>query len=226
MAHHRASDVSEVGPPRWELVRRCLLVGLGPGLALLGAEAAAQPIATGPRSPEPAQPIAVDPGRPEPAHPPAGLGGALTVGRAGMSGAETGWLVRLEYEVFPVLAPRVIPGVIFGIHVGYEAWRAAPDWGLSVPVAVVFGVRAQPVRATIGVGVEGLVVDVVDDDTGVGFYAPLACARVGADVLGLQLGADARIVRRWQIGAPDHTQWQLGAFIGGTWESKDRGPRY
>ena len=57
-------------------------------------------------------------------------------------------------------------------------------------------------------------------------YAPMATARLGLDVLGFQLGADARVVRRWQIGAPDHTQWQLGAFIGATWESKDRRPRY
>lgn len=199
---------------------------LGLGLALLGAEAAAQPIATGPRSPEPARPIAAGPRSPEPAHPSGGLGGALTIGRAGMSGTETGWLVRLDYEAFPVLPPSGIPGVIFGFHVGWEVWRSAPDWGLSLPVAIVLGVRAQPVRATIGVGVEALVVDVVDDDTGVGFYAPLACARVGADVFGFQLGADARIVRRWQIGAPDHTQWQLGVFIGKTWGSKYRGPRY
>jgi hypothetical protein len=211
MACRRASGVSEAGPPRWDSVRTCVRLGLV--LALLGAEAAAQPIATGERSPEPA-------------HPPAGLGGALTVGRAGMAGTEAGWLVRLDYEVFPVLAPRDTPGVLFGFHVGWEVWRASPDWGLALPVAIVFGVRAQPVRATIGVGVDGLLVDVVDDDTGVGFYAPLACARVGADVFGLQLGADARIVRRWQIGAPDHTQWQLGAFLGATWESKDRRPRY
>ena len=96
----------------------------------------------------------------------------------------------------------------------------------GLPVAVVFGVRAQPVRATLGLGLYALTVDEVNDDTGVGLYSPFACARVGGDVFGIQLGADARITRRWQIGAPDHTQWQIGVFAGGTWESKHRGPRY
>jgi hypothetical protein len=93
-------------------------------------------------------------------------------------------------------------------------------------MAIVLGIRAQPVRATVGIGVEGFLVDVVDDDTGFGLYAPFASVRVGADVRGLQLGVDARVVRRWQFGAPDHTQWQLGAFVGMTWESKHRGARY
>jgi hypothetical protein len=215
------------------------VVGL---LAAWAGGAAAQPAAGSPQqqppitpqppSPSgdaPAQQIAADPpkpDRPDPPHPPSGLGGTFTVGLAGMSGAPTGWLVRLDYEAFPVLAPHDVTGPIFGFLVGWEVWRAQPDWGLSLPVGIVLGVRAQPVRATFGFGVDALIVDVVDDDTGVGFYAPFACARVGLDVLGFQLGADARVARRWQIGAPDHTQWQIGAFIGRTWESKDRRPRY
>jgi hypothetical protein len=185
-------------------VRTCALLGLA--FALLG-DAAAQPVAAGARSPAP--------------HPHGGLGGTLSGGLAGMSGTPTGWLARLEYELFPVFAPAGTAGPILGFHAGWELWRAKPDWGLALPMAVVLGVRAQPVRATAGVGIDVFLVDVVDDDTGFGLYAPFACARVGTDVLGIQLGADARIVRRWQIGAPDHTQWQLGAFIGGTWESKE-----
>lgn len=208
-----------------------MLLGLAFGLALalaLGREAAAQTIAQPAQPGQPAQPA--HPGgtaarRPE-RHPPAGLGGTLTIGRAGMSGTPTGWLVRLDYELFPVLAPRDTAGPILGFHVGWEVWRAKPDWGLSLPMAVVLGVRAQPVRATLGVGLDMLLVDVVNDDTGVGLYAPFACARVGGDVLGIQIGADARITRRWQFGAPDHTQWQLGVLAGWTWESKHRGPRY
>ncbi len=212
----RAPDVSGPVCSRFESVRTCVILGLA--FALLG-DAAAQPVATAP------QPVATA-SRPSAPHPPSGLGGALTIGRAGMEGTPTGWLARFDYELFPVLAPRGVAGPIFGFHIGWEVWRAAPDWGLALPIAIVLGVRAQPVRATVGIGVEGFLVDVVDDDTGFGLYAPFACARVGGDVLGLQLGADARVVRRWQFGAPDHTQWQLGAFVGMTWESKDRRPRY
>ncbi|HWO18138.1 MAG TPA: hypothetical protein VNO30_05160 [Kofleriaceae bacterium] len=216
-------------------MRTCALLGLACGLAprlaillaiglaaALPGEAAAQTIA----QPD-ARPGTGAESRPDP-HPPAGLGGALTIGRAGMSGTPTGWLVRLDYEAFPILAPRGIAGPILGFHVGWEFWRATPgrDRGLALPMAVVLGVRAQPVRATLGVGVDALIVDEVNDDTGVGLYAPFACARGGGDIFGIQLGADARITRRWQIGAPDHTQWQLGVFAGVTWESKHRGPRY
>ncbi len=201
-----------------------MLLGLAFGLALaLPREAAAQTMAQPDTQPGPRPgATAAHPER----HPPAGLGGTLTVGRAGMSGTPTGWLVRLDYELFPVIAPAGTAGPVVGLHIGWEVWRAKPDWGLSLPLAIVFGVRAQPVRATLGVGLNALIVDVVNDDTGVGLYAPFACARVGGDVFGIQLGADARITRRWQIGAPDHTQWQLGVFAGGTWESKHRGPRY
>jgi hypothetical protein len=143
-----------------------------------------------------------------------------------MEGAPDGWVARLEYELFPVIAPRGTVGPVLGFHVGWEFWRAKPDWGLGMPIAMVLGVRAPLVRATVGVGFYGFTVDEVADDAGFGMYAPFACARLGADVLGFQLGADARVVRRWQIGAPDHTQWQLGAFVGGTWESTHRGPRY
>jgi hypothetical protein len=196
---------------------------LGRALALTGAlalahagAATAQSIAAPPTG---AGQPATGARRPEPRHPPGGLGGALTVGAAGMPGLPTGWLARLDYDLFPVLAPHGVPGPIVGFQIGWEVWRAKPDWGISLPGAIVFGIRAQPVRATLGLGVDALVVDVVDDDTGVGLYAPFASLRVCADVLGFQLGADARITRRWQIGAPDHTQWQLGAFAGWTWEA-------
>ena len=201
-------------------MRTCALLGLV--FALLG-DAAAQPVATDAPRPAP-QPVATGAPRSAP-HPHGGLGGTLTGGLVGRSETPAGWVARIEYELFPVLAPTGTTGAILGFHAGWEFWRAKPDWGLAMPVAIVLGVRAEPVRATAGVGVDMFLVDVVDDDTGFGLYAPFASARVGADVLGIQLGADARIVRRWQIGAPDHTQWQLGAFIGGTWEPEDRRAR-
>jgi hypothetical protein len=34
--------------------------------------------------------------------------------------------------------------------------------------------------------------------------------------MGIQLGVDARIGYRWQIGADDHARWQLGFYAGYT----------
>jgi len=197
----------------WTRAILALACALACGLA---GEAAAQPVArAADRRAERAAP-----------HAPPGIGGTLTVGRAGMPDTETGWLVRLDLETFPVFARAGIPGPFLGFHTGFEIWSSSRGGGFGMPITMVVGVRAQPVRASIGFGFEGLTIEAVDDDTGVGLYQPFASARLGFDVFGVQLGADARVVRRWQIGAPDHTQWQVGAFAGMTWEGKDRGPRY
>jgi hypothetical protein len=96
-------------------------------------------------------------------------------------------------------------------------WRSGEDnWGGSVPLAIVGGVRTFPVRFTIGGGVDALLVDQVNDDTGFGLYAPFAMAKLGLDVKGLQMGWDARIGYRWQFGADDHARWQLGFYVGYT----------
>lgn len=146
-------------------------------------------------------------------HPPAGLGADLVVGWAGQRGGPSGWSARLDYEVLPVFAPRGL----FGFQPGFEVWRSGEDnWGFSMPVAFVAGVRGPGVRAIIGGGVDAILIDQVDDDTGVGFYAPFALAKLGADVLGVQVGVDARIGYRWQIGADDHARWQLGVYAGYT----------
>ena len=170
-------------------------------LVMAGASAAAQPVATGP-APPPA---------PRPAHPPAGLGANLGVGWAG-----DGWVARLDYDVLPVMAPSGEAGAVLGFAPALEIWRDKPDWGFAIPLALIGGIRVLPVRATIGVGLDALLVDRVDDDTGFGLWAPFACANVGLDLYGARVGVDARVVRRWQLGAPDFTQWQLAIYAGYT----------
>ena len=95
---------------------------------------------------------------------------------------------------------------------------------LGVPVAIALGVRAPRVRAMGLVGIEAIFVDVIADDTGLGLYAPFAGGRVAVDVAGWYAGADARVERRWQIGAPDHTQWQASVVLGYTWETRPTQP--
>lgn len=196
---HAPRVVRPRGASRCPSATRLVLV------AVLGAPLAAR-----------AQPVATE-APPRPAHPPAGIGGALAVGWAG-----SGWLARLDYDVLPVMAPDGSPGPVLGFVPGIELWRAAPDWGFAIPLGFVVGLRVFPVRATIGVGFDALLVDTVNDDTGLGLWAPFATASAGLDVHGFRLGVDGRVVRRWQLGADDFTQWQLAIFAGRTWGTPDR----
>ena len=149
-------------------------------------------------------------------HGPAGVGGGAMFGFGGQKDGPSGWVARIEAEVLP-LYTRGDVGAVFGGLWGFETWRSGDDnWGFSFPVGFVFGGRVSPMRAAIGGGIDAILIDQVDDDTGVGFYAPFALARLGFDIAGFQLGADARIGYRWQIGAADHARWQLGVYIGKT----------
>lgn len=149
-------------------------------------------------------------------HGPAGFGGGFTYGLGGQKDGPSGWTMRLDYEVLPVYTPGHV-GLVFGARPGFEVWSSGDDnWGFSWPVAFVAGARVLPFRAEIGAGVDAILIDQVDDDTGVGLYAPFALARLGFDIGGFQLGVDARVGYRWQIDAPDHTRWSLGVTIGKT----------
>jgi len=174
-----------------------------------------------------AQVRAIGVGEPRPAqhhhhHPPAGLGIDIAFGWAGQRNGPSGWSARLDYEVLPFFDPSERGG-LFGFQPGFEVWRSGEDnWGFSLPVGVVGGVRIFPMRLTLGVGLDAIVIDQVDDDTGFGLYAPFALAKLGVDVFGAQVGADARIGYRWQFGAEDHTRWQLGIYVGYTMSPSKR----
>lgn len=157
---------------------------------------------------------------------PIGLGGELVLGWTHQHEGPTGRVVRLAYEVLPIFPSAGPVGVLVGVQPGLEYWRAgADDWGFSVPLALVVGIRALPVRTTLGFGFDAVLVDQVAGDTGVGFWAPFAMARTGIDLHGFQVGADARIGYRWQFGAEDHMRWQLGLYAGYTWEAMPIHPR-
>jgi len=149
-------------------------------------------------------------------HPPAGLGAGLAFGWAGQRNGPSGWSARLEYELFPFIDSGKLGG-LFGAQPAFEVWRSGEDnWGFSLPVAIVGGIRVFPLRAVVGGGVDAILVDQVNDDTGVGLYAPFAVAKLGVDVAGFQIGADARIGYHWQFGADDHARWQFGIYIAKT----------
>ena len=161
-----------------------------------------------------------------PRHGNGALGARVGGGVAYANGVSGAWLARLDYEAFLHLPPRGTVGGLFGFTLGADYWRGEPnDWGVGFPFAFVIGVRAPIVRAYAGWGFDYLVIDQVDDDTGVGLFAPLALLNAGIDVRGWTLAADARVLRRWQIGAPDHTQWMFALMFGGTLEAKQPASR-
>jgi hypothetical protein len=228
-----AAAARGVAAPRgesWRVVRRWIAVTprllsaivIGAALLATSALAAAQTAAERPVPLTVAtQPVA---SAPDHRHPHAGLGGGLSLGLVDGPGADRGWVARLEYELFPALTPPGKLGGFFGFLPGFQAWRTERGWGLGVPVAFTLGVRAPGVRFGVIAGVEALLVDTVDGDTGVGLYAPLAGLRLATEVRGWYAAADVRVTRRWQFGADDFTQWQAAFAIGHTWETRPSTP--
>ena len=152
-------------------------------------------------------------------HPHAGFGGGLALGAARERGRDAGWVARLDYELLPALAEPGRFGGAFGFEPSLQIWRAGGDWGVGLPIAIALGVRAPHVRVEALIGVEVISIEQVDDDTGVGLYQPLAGLTAMVEIAGWHAGVDGRVTRRWQIGAPDHTQWTGTFFVGRTWET-------
>jgi hypothetical protein len=156
----------------------------------------------------------------EPIH--VGFGGQLAYGMAYADGIPDAWALRFEEGMYPVIAtPREI-GPILELTLGTDYWRAGHGtWGLALPVEVRIGVRAEVARAAIGFGADAMLIDQVHGDTGFGMFAPLVSATAGLDIAHVTLLADARVVRRWQFGADDYTQWMFTLGIGYTFETRE-----
>ncbi len=154
-------------------------------------------------------------------HPPAGLGGSAVFGWA-----DEGWVARLEYELFPVMAPHMTFGPVLGFVAGLEYWREGDDdKGFSMPALWAGGIKVHAMRAIIGVGIHALTIDKVNDDWGAGTWGPIAMASISVDVWGARLGVDARATRRLNFGAPDFNQLQLGINVGYTWSTVKPGTK-
>ena len=196
------------------------LAAVAVAVALAPASARAQEAAA-PQTPPPSLASDVRPAPPyEPA--PVGIGARFGYGYAYSDGVPKASLFRFDYEAFLFIAPRNTVGGLFGFLTGFDYWTARPDnWGFGLPAAFVVGMRAVAVRGLVGLGTNAFTIDQVADDTGFGWLAPMALANVGLDVYGFTAMFDARVSRRWQFGADDHTQWMLSVMIGATLE-----PRY
>jgi hypothetical protein len=168
------------------------------------------------------QPIATEPGAvPAIAAPEPATGGGAIVGVIGGGVADakdisgTAWVARFEVLAFPLFARKDKPGPILGFGYGFEYWRAGPDnWGLALPAGIQVGARVGPAHGVIGLGIHALVVDQVEDDTGVGSYSPYASAALAFHVGKATMVIDGRIDHRFLYGAADRTQWSLGVMFG------------
>jgi hypothetical protein len=143
-----------------------------------------------------------------------GIAGHLAFGAATANGLSTAWVARFEDELL-LAEPHGSVGPLAGFAIGYDYWRAGRGtWGTSLPVQMILGYRAYGVRITGGLGFDAILLDQVHGDTGFGLYAPLASASAGLDYKGFSLLADVRVVRRWQFGADDFTQWMFTLSVG------------
>jgi hypothetical protein len=139
----------------------------------------------------------------------AGGGLSATVGRVFTERAPNGWFGRLELEGFG--AGRYEGrGPVGGVTLGGELWIADGSGGGGLPFGFWLGYRTPVLFGSLGVGALMFEIDEVDDDRGFGIYAPFGTAALGVEVGGTRLLADARALYRWQWGAPDRAQLQLG----------------
>ncbi len=83
---------------------------------------------------------------------------------------------------------------------GLEGWGGRHGGGGSLPVTLQVGYRVSVLYAGIGVGVNALSFDQVDDTRGVGALSPLAQAKLGLVFGPVSVLADLRGEYRWQIG--------------------------
>src|SRR5882762_1795406 len=154
-------------------------------VAALAGAARAQAIATAPDRPEVTRTVAED-------ETPDAVALRLVYGTSRIAGLADASLFEAGYEITRPHTP-LNRFTYLGGTLGVEVWHAGPgSWGTSLPVQFLFGTRSETGHAAIGFGVHALLVDRIHGDTGVGVYAPLACASVGVQVGDWRLGAEAR----------------------------------
>jgi hypothetical protein len=153
----------------------------------------------------------------------AGLRG--TFGRTLSKNTADGWFGRIELEAF-VTEGYKRAGPVGGALLGGEVWTSPDGGGGGLPMSLFLGYRSPVFFTTIGAGVDLFVYDRIDDDGGFGVYAPFGAATMGLDFGGFRLLADGRAIERWQWGAPDRPQLQVGLTLSQVLETtQHRRPR-
>jgi len=155
-----------------------------------------------------------------------GVAGGLrgTFGRAFERDVTNAWFGRLELEGFGARRFQGA-GPAAGVLIGGEYWKGDDAAGGGLPLSFWFGYRTPGLFSSLGFGLEAFVYDEVAGDGGFGLYAPFASACLGVEIGGFRLLGDFRATHRWQWGADDRGQIQLGVTMSQFLESPGRAPR-
>lgn len=132
-------------------------------------------------------------------------GGLLT------PGLSQGWYGRIDGTVLSGYAGDWHQ--VFGVLAGVEYWSASNGSGGGIPAALRIGLVGPLSQVAVDLGAETLIFDDRDDDFGIGIYAPFARAVLGFDFGSVALLVDSQVQYRWQWGAPDFTDYRLGASL-------------
>lgn len=139
----------------------------------------------------------------------AGAGLRGTFGRVLSEDIDPGWFGRVELEAFTTGAYQDA-GPVMGALIGGEFWTADEGSGGGMPMSFYFGFRTPNFFSSLGFGANFFIVDKVNDDGGFGIYAPFGSLTLGLEAASFRILADARAIYRWQWGAPDRGQLQMG----------------
>jgi hypothetical protein len=145
-----------------------------------------------------------------------GVAVGVSFGPIWVEDARQGYFGRVDFGAYDIQTRR--RGFIAGMLLGLEGWGAkASDEGLdkggSVPLAIYGGLQQDAFFAVLGAGFDLALVDQVDHDTGVGFFAPLGDASLGLDLEGVRFLLNARPGYRWQLGAADRGVLRVGLTV-------------
>jgi hypothetical protein len=180
-----------------------------------------------PPPPLPLLEVATDPGHPAPFHavdsrpdysynrrrpdsPSESLSVGLAGGRVFSRGLSDGFYGRLSTDFLFRAGDEVVAGVDF---LALEGWGTREGGGGSLPFSLQIGSKQGPLVFLVGVGWYWVLLDHVRDETGLGFLAPQGSAKLGLDLGFLRVFAEGRAAYRWQIGADDRGQLQVGALV-------------
>jgi len=151
-----------------------------------------------------------------------GAGPRLAFGVARSDDLPDGYYGRFETEYFEVeTRGGKRRGMIAGGTLGLEGWGGSAGGGGGITSSVYGGYR-QPLCpnpgtfdlfATGSFGWHWLIIDHVNDETGVGIFAPQASAVGGFEFGGVRLLGEAAAQYRWQWSAPDRPQYKFGAIL-------------